>query len=203
MGGTVAGLLLAAGSASRFGGPKLLVEIDGMPLVRRAARAIVEAGAALTVVTGAYAQQVRAALTGIDAGFVHNEAWEQGMGGSIACGVRELSGCAAPPAACLLCLADQPLVGARELRLLLDTYRAAPLRIVASAYGGTLGPPCVFPSEFFAELARLEGAKGARGVLEAHRRLVTGLALPEAATDIDLPADCDAVMELLSKPDRA
>lgn len=48
-----AAVLLAAGSASRYGSPKQLAEIDGVPLVRRAAQAILECGAELSRLSGA------------------------------------------------------------------------------------------------------------------------------------------------------
>ena len=195
--GDVAAVLLAAGSASRFGSAKQLAPIAGLPLVRRAAQAIAATGTELVVVIGAYAGDVAAALSGISARLIHNPQWELGMGESIACGARELLSRAAAPSACLLCLADQPLIGVAQLQRLLDAAAADATRIIASDHGATLGPPCLFPAEFLAELTQLSGARGARVLLERHCSRVTTVAMPEAALDIDAPEDYARALRLL------
>jgi CTP:molybdopterin cytidylyltransferase MocA len=86
-------------------------------------------------------------------------------------------------------LVDQPLIGHAQFQQLIDAHRATPQAIVAADHGSTLGPPCLFPAAYFAELARLSGAQGARRVIEAHRPAVITLNMPEAAVDIDTPAD--------------
>ncbi len=71
----IAGILLAAGSATRMGQNKLLLELGGEPLVRRAARTALEAGLApLLVVVGHEAERVREALAGLPCRFVENPA---------------------------------------------------------------------------------------------------------------------------------
>lgn len=195
----LAAVLLAAGSASRFGSPKQLAEIGGVPLVRRAAEAILECRAELIVVTGANAELVSGVLRGLPVRLAHNPFWDLGMGESIARGFRELSRQLAPPVASLLCLVDQPMVGAPQLRRLIDRHLAEPRRIVVSDHGETVGPPCLFPAEFYAELAQLSGAKGARRVLEAHRDAVVTVSLPEAALDIDLPEDHARALQALAQ----
>ena len=185
----LAAVLLAAGSASRFGSPKQLAEIHGVALVRRTAQAILACGAELVVVTGAHAEQVADALRGLPLRLAHNPYWDLGMGESIARGFREVSRQLAPPAASLLCLVDQPMVGEPQLRRLIERHLAGPRRIVVSDHGETVGPPCLFPAEFYAELTQLSGTRGARKVLERHRDAVVTVSVPEAALDIDFPED--------------
>ena len=201
--GSVVAVLLAAGCAARFGSAKQLAPINGVALVRRAAQAIAANGVELLVVTGAYAEEVAEALSGIPASLIHNPQWQQGMGESIACGARELLGRGTSPSACLLCLADQPLIGAAQLQRVLSAATEQPRHIIACNHGETpagetLGPPCLFPAEFLAELARLSGAKGARALLEKHRQRVITLAMPEAARDIDAPEDYARARSLLA-----
>jgi molybdenum cofactor cytidylyltransferase len=193
----LAAVLLAAGSASRFGSPKQLADVEGTTLVRRAARAALDCGAELVVVTGAHAEAVTAALGGLPARRVHNVFWKQGMGESIGRGFRELQRQLAPPVAALLCLVDQPLVGAAQLRRLVERHRAEPRRIVISDYGDLVGPPCLFPAEYYDELSRLSGPGGARSVLQRHRGAVVTVAMPEAALDVDLPEDHERVLRML------
>ncbi len=66
----IAGLLLAAGGARRFGSQKLVARVDGVPIVRRAASVIAEATDRLIVVVGSESDAVRAALDGLDATIV-------------------------------------------------------------------------------------------------------------------------------------
>ena len=179
-------VLLAAGSASRYGSAKQLLPIDGEPMVRRAALAALQTGAQLLVVTGAHAAAVEAVLGGLPLELLHNPDWEQGLGSSIGCAFRRI-GRSSP--ASLVFLADQPLVGARELQRLIDRGRRMPGRIIAADHGSTLGPPCLFPRRWYPQLAALSGPQGARALLLKHAAEVEPLPLPQAAIDIDTPED--------------
>ena len=190
-------VLLAAGNASRFGSAKQRVLIGGVPMVRRAAQAALATGAGVSVITGAYADEVAQELAGLPLTLLHNTAWQQGMGSSIACGFRHLID-APVSAAAMVCLADQPLVGAAELQRLISVHHTAPERIVAADHGTTLGAPCLFPRRYYAELAALAGAQGARRLLDIHAQHVTAVAMPEAAVDVDTPLDYERLIHAAS-----
>jgi CTP:molybdopterin cytidylyltransferase MocA len=181
-------LVLAAGSAGRFGAPKQCVHVDGVPLVRRAALAGLGVGADVVVVTGANAGAVAEALQGLPLETLHNAGWADGMGTSIACGIRHVAQNAGGRAA-LICLSDQPLVGTAQLQRLIDAHGETPDHIIAADHGTALGPPCIFPRRFYPELAALPGAEGARRVLAAHAADVRIVAMPEASVDIDTRDD--------------
>ena len=67
----VAGVVLAAGASRRMGRNKMLLELEGEPLVRRAARRALEAGLTpVVVVLGHEADRARAALAGLRAGWL-------------------------------------------------------------------------------------------------------------------------------------
>jgi CTP:molybdopterin cytidylyltransferase MocA len=187
-------LLLAAGNASRYGSAKQRVLITGISMVRRAALAALATGAGLIVVTGAHAEAVAEELAGLPVTLLHNTHWPQGMGGSIASGFRYLLQTAASSAAAIVCLADQPLIGHAELQRLIAAHRNAPDRIIAADHGAALGPPCLFPSHYYAELAKLSGAQGARKVLERYPAEVDTVAMPQAAVDIDTPDDYERLV---------
>ena len=178
-------IVLAAGEAKRFGSAKLVMPIDGVPLVRRAVLAALGTGAQVVVVTGAHRAAVDACITDLAAARVFNANWADGMGGSIACGIAALRSCDAT----VIALADQALVGSGEFAALIAAHEHAPERIIAAQFDGVLGPPCLFPRRHFAELAALRGETGARILLRRHAADVEPLALPAAATDIDTPAD--------------
>ena len=177
-------VLLAAGTSTRFGALKQLHRFHGVPLVRRAALAALDTGLPVWIVTGAHAERVEEAVAGLPLRVVHNAAWAQGMGGSLALGVRE-----AAASAVLVMLADQPLVTTENLKELLAQHGADPKTIVAADYGEVLGPPCLFPAEFFAELEALHGDRGARALFKQHPERVQRVPMPRAAVDVDTPAD--------------
>ena len=84
----VAGIVLAAGSAQRLGYPKQVLDWNGEALVRRAARAALEAGLdPVIVVTGAYHGEVKRALEGLNLRVVNNADWEDGQSTSVRAGV--------------------------------------------------------------------------------------------------------------------
>ncbi len=86
---SVAAIIVAAGSSSRLGQPKQLVLVDGEPLLQRAIRCAVEAGAEpVFVVLGAHRQDIQNA---VDFGFARvlvNDDWEEGLASSIRTGMK-------------------------------------------------------------------------------------------------------------------
>jgi CTP:molybdopterin cytidylyltransferase MocA len=184
----VGAVVLAAGGSTRLGRPKQLVTLHGEALVRRAARAALEAGAApVVVVVGAGAAEVRAALAGLpDVDVVENADWADGMASSLAAGLRVLEH--AGVAGALLTLADQPRVQARDLSALLAAF-AAGAGVAAAEYAGTVGAPAVVGRARFAELLALRGDRGAGGWLRGLGSAVTRVPVPGAAFDVDTPED--------------
>jgi molybdenum cofactor cytidylyltransferase len=191
----VAAVLLAAGGSRRLGQPKQLVELDGRPLVRRAAQAALAAGCSpVLAVLGARAREVAAALAGLGVEAVPNEAHAEGIASSIRAGVAA-AGRATP--ACdgvLLLLVDQPRADAALLaRLLARFAQGRGERIAACAYGGGLGAPAIFPRAQLPELAALRGDRGAKPLLEAARGRVLEVPFPGGALDVDTPDDLAAL----------
>ncbi|MDE0455301.1 MAG: nucleotidyltransferase family protein [Gammaproteobacteria bacterium] len=184
-------VILAAGAARRFGSPKQLAMYRGETLVARSVRLAHEAGAGtICVVLGYRAEAIRRALQRgrVPAGrttTVRNARWRDGMGRSLACGVRALDRRAR---AVLLCLADQPLLEAADFAALVRAWRASPRSVVASRYAGKPGVPAIFPRSQFADLKSLSGDRGAR-VLLASSNDVLSVPIPLAAVDIDEPRD--------------
>lgn len=181
--------MLAAGASTRLGFPKQLVVHEGEPLVRRIASAAVDAGAnPVVVVLGANSELVEPALSGLAAvTTVVNRKWSDGLATSLAAGLAEVF----KDDACdgvLVVLADQPLIDAAALRRLLAAFEGE-RRLVASAYGGTVGVPAVFGREHADALMRLKGDIGAGSWLRDRLGEVTRVPLGVAAVDIDTMSD--------------
>jgi molybdenum cofactor cytidylyltransferase len=191
----IAAVVLAAGASTRLGFPKQLIVHEGEPLVRRAAMAAIEAGASpVVVVLGANASAIAPALSGLTpVTTVLNLEWSKGLASSLTAGLSAVL----EDASCdgvLVTLADQPLVDAAALGRLIAMFNGE-RRIVASAYGDTIGVPALFGREHIDDLMRLTGDAGAGAWLRNRRTEATCVPLGAAALDIDTPADAARLSE--------
>ncbi|WP_142859083.1 nucleotidyltransferase family protein [Salinigranum halophilum] len=187
----VAGVLLAAGTSSRFGDAnKLLATYEGTPLVRHAAETLVEAGLApLVAVVGYQRDRVTAALSGLPFTVVENPQYDEGQATSVRRGVEALD----PDVdAVVFALGDMPAVAPESVRALVDVYRTESWTALAAAYEGERGNPVFFDRQHFDALAGVSGDRGGRRILTAG----TGSALVETGDagvrrDVDTRADLD------------
>jgi molybdenum cofactor cytidylyltransferase len=184
------GVLLAAGTSSRFGAPKPLAQFDGATLLERALRAAcaVLSPADIFVVVGAHAERLRPSIVAHGAHAVRNERYAEGIGLSIGVGVAAL-----PPTATavLILLADQPRVTGDDLAHLVDAWRRHPDARACAHFEGVRGAPAIFPAADFAALRALRGDRGARALLREDEdgRPLVEVAMPHAAFDVDTPDD--------------
>jgi molybdenum cofactor cytidylyltransferase len=179
-----------------MGSPKQTLRFRGESLLRRAARAAQEAGCRpVIVVTGAHAELSRRELEGLDVREVLNPLWETGMASSIRVGVEGLLGVVPDAVAAVLLLCDQPHVTAEVISGLVGAHRATGSTIVASTYGGNFGVPALFNRTLFDELARLEGAAGAKQVIQRHVAEAHFLPFPGGEVDVDTPDDFSGLIE--------
>ena len=187
----VAGVLLAAGSGSRLGQPKALVELGGSRLVDRGIGLLQAGGAGpLVVVTGAAPLTLPGVIT------VHNPDWASGMGSSLAVGLRAVpDGCAAA----VVALVDQPLIGAAAVRRLIAAH-AAGATVAVAGYQGQPRNPVLLAREHWPEVISLAaGDVGARPFLRAHPDLVTLVECADTGQpdDLDTPADLARLTRML------
>jgi molybdenum cofactor cytidylyltransferase len=186
----VAAVVLAAGGSIRFGKPKQLAIFQGEPLVRRIVTAAKDAGCApVVVVVGAGAAQITPVLAELPVSIIEHPNWSNGLGSSIAVGVKHAVTIAANLDAVILLSCDQPFVNAATLRQLIQLNLENGKAIVASAYAETLGIPALFDRSCFGDLLQLRGDSGAKGIILARRHDVAPFSFPAAAVDIDTIAD--------------
>lgn len=185
----IGGLLLAAGGSSRLGQPKQLLKFKGKTLLRHAAEALASSMCdPVVVVLGAEIERSAAEIEGLGGTTCLNANWRSGMSSSISVGLAKLIEISPDLDAVLISLCDQPFVSAEMLNRFGEKFAATNAAVVAAAYNGVTGVPALFSRELFGELSRLDGDKGARGLIRS-RPGVENINLPEAAFDVDTADD--------------
>jgi CTP:molybdopterin cytidylyltransferase MocA len=195
----VAAVVLAAGSATRMGTNKLLLDAGGQPLVCHVIEAASEGGCQQVIAI--YAQEEVQVAIGSSAVCVHNPDAASGQASSLRTGL------AAVPeemAAALLMLGDQPLVGARTVEQLLRRWRREGARpAVASTYGEKRDwrPPVLIDRGLFPELMGLTGDAGARQLFDRRPELLDTVQAAGREDDVDTPEDYAKIVQLFPRRD--
>jgi molybdenum cofactor cytidylyltransferase len=187
----ISGIVLAAGTGSRFGDTKQLEVLDGKPLSQHAIDAAAAAGLdEILVVTGHDAEAVEAVITLPDrARFVRNLRYREGLSSSMAAAFHDI---AQDSEAAVVLMADQPGVTADVIAALVATFRATRKQIVRAAYRDGPGP-ALLSREIYAEAGHLHGDVGARVLMASHPEWVEDVPIDE-----DVPRDIDVREDLPS-----
>jgi len=179
----IAGLLLAAGRSTRFGGDKLLALVHGAPVLSWSAAALAAEVDALFLVVPPDSASQLLAVAGVTAVTVENASRDDGLASSIRAGIAVLP---THVEAVVIALADQPFVSPGIVRRLRERWSAGDVRAVAPRYREGRGHPVLFGRSTFPALQALEGDEGAKALLES---LGTGLGLVDV--DEAMPSDVD------------
>lgn len=187
---SVAGLVLAAGAGRRFGRPKAGVELEGVTLVERSARALRLGGCGPVVaVLGAEIIDV----PGADV-IVHNPAWADGLGSSLRAGLDALEARGPDVEAVVVVLCDQPGLGGPAVERMRSASEGASSLAVAT-FAGVRAHPVLLGADHWGGVGELAvGERGAKPYLERQGDAVREVAcdgLGDAA-DVDRPDDLTA-----------
>jgi CTP:molybdopterin cytidylyltransferase MocA len=184
----IGGLVLAAGAATRFGGPKQLADLDGVPLLEHSLRAMIAAPVGrVVVVLGSGADEIAASVNLHGAEPCVCSRWEEGQAASLACGLAELESCEAV----VVTLGDQPRMSSDAIRRVIAARDGAPA--VRATYRGEPGHPVLLESDLFERLRNVSGDKGARNLLMCVQVLDVPCDDLGGGEDIDTRAELDAL----------
>ena len=182
-------ILLAAGGSRRLGAAKQLIRYRTRPLLAHAIAAARDAlpCSPLIIVVGSEPLRMRLVVRRARSGarVVANARWQEGMATSLRAGLDAVPRSAS---AALVLLVDQPRVDAAAIARLVTAWRRRPGVAAAARYDARVGVPAVLPRRHWRALNELKGDQGARALLRGHAA-PTLVAMPEAALDIDTPAD--------------
>ena len=179
---TTLAAVLAAGDGSRFGGPKLRVDLRGRPLVTWALDAALAAGLDETVViTGGedLSDLVPVGVTVLD-----NPDWADGQATSVQVAVRHAE--AGGHDAVVIGLGDSPMVPPAAWR----AVAAVEAPLVTAEFAGDRRPPVRLAREVW-PLLPTEGDEGARGLLRGRPDLVTAVPCAGDPRDVDTEGDLE------------
>lgn len=187
----VGAVLLAAGSGSRLGGrPKSLLELGGVPLIRRQLIALSGAGVdEVAVVLGHHADAIEAAVQAFPVTLVRNPAPDDGQASSVRIGLQALSG---KLDAVIVALADQPLVNAQDITALIAAFKQrGDAAMVVPRVAGEPGNPVIFEAGLRDEWLAGDVDAACRRWREDHPSRVHWFDTDNGRyrVDIDTPAD--------------
>ncbi|MGN8896930.1 nucleotidyltransferase family protein [Flavonifractor sp. HCP28S3_F3] len=182
----VGGVLLASGQGRRFGSNKLLAEVEGIPLYRRAMDTLAGAGLHRLAVCSPYPEILAA---GENSGFLplRNEHAAEGISASVRLGLsamEDLDGV-------LFAVCDQPYLTTESIINLINSFQELKTAICALSWQGQRGNPVIFPRDLFGELAALTGDVGGGAVIRRHpdRLLLVEAFSTWELSDVDKPED--------------
>ena len=187
--GAVAAVLLAAGQSRRMGAAnKLLLPIEGEPMVHRAAENLLGSAASEVVaVLGHESEAVAEALEGLALHTVVNPDHGSGQMTSVRAGVAALRG---PWSGVLVCLADQPALTAADIDFLIERFQATSgAHIVVPTHEGARGNPVLLPAAFRDDLVAGGMNVGCRQLIDRNPERVRTVEAPNDhfTTDVDTP----------------
>jgi molybdenum cofactor cytidylyltransferase len=185
----VAAIVLAAGQSRRMGDiNKLLVKVDGLAMVARAADAALASGAdPVIVVTGHQREKVEKILTGRAVELLYNADFAEGMSTSVRAGLTALP---ADIGAALVCLGDMPHVDSGLISLLIAGFDPARGHaICVPTYKGKRGNPVLWAARYFPAMKQLAGDVGARHLIGEYSDAVHEIECgdPAVTFDVDTP----------------
>lgn len=191
---TVGAVLLAAGAGERMGRrPKCMLQLGGVPIVRRMLIAMSGAGVdEVVVVLGHHADVVEPLVRDFPVTVVHNPMPDAGIMSSQRMGLAALS---RRYDAVLMALADQPLIGADDISMLIRAWKKRPegTGVVFPEVSGKKGNPVLVGADVRDQILADGANVGCRQWRERHPELVTPFVTDcqRYLVDVDTPEDID------------
>ena len=186
----VIAVVLAAGAGSRFGGGKLLAQLEGRPVLQHVLDALAAAGLDdVVVVLGDDAVAVQAAMQWRSERHVRNPDPARGLASSLQIGLAAAGeGSGGPPHAALIVLGDQPDLHPETVVAILAA--ADGTHAIVPRYEQDRGRnPVLLPAALWPVAHDLSGDQGLGAWLAAHPEAVREVPLAGANPDIDRQAD--------------
>jgi len=189
-------VILAAGSSSRLGYAKQLVEFHGKSLLQHA----IDVSDSLEfdtkiLVLGARKDKIESEIDLKEFEVVTNESWEEGMSSSIKKGVLRSQELENELDHLVILLSDQPFVSKERIEELIQVQLDKNTQATYSEYAGDIGVPAIFSAEVFHDLKELKGDQGAKKLIHDKKLDYEIVKFEKGNFDVDTAED----VELLKK----
>ncbi|MBO9672250.1 MAG: nucleotidyltransferase family protein [Sphingobacteriaceae bacterium] len=183
-------IILAAGSSSRLGRPKQLLDYKGKTLLQTVINEALETNCKpVIVVLGANAKEIASQHPHNQISIVINESWENGMASSIVAGLSTMIKTNSEIDSIIIAVADQAFIKMSNFNNLIEKHKETGKNIIASAYDETIGTPVLFKKDYFEALLALKGAEGAKKILKQYPQDLETVVFERGGTDIDTETD--------------
>lgn len=183
-------IILAAGSSSRLGRPKQLLDYKGKTLLQTVINEALETSCRPVItVLGANAKEIASQHQHDQVNFVINESWENGMASSIVAGLSAMIKNNSEIESIIIAVADQAFIKMSNFNNLIEKQKETGKDIIASAYAETIGTPVFFKKRYFEALLSLKGAEGAKKILKQYPQAVETVVFEHGEIDIDTETD--------------
>lgn len=177
-------LILAAGESKRFNGIKALAPWKDGTFLSHAIHTAQATTSHIIVVTGAHQDALTLPLQ--DTNVVFNPDWANGMGRSLAVGLKAIVDQDEYASLVTVLPVDQPFVTADHLNALASRAHECGQCVLTSS-NETIGPPAAIPRHMFDDVLSLSGDRGLKTVLQPDDYQTIPNA--SALVDIDTPAE--------------
>ena len=186
----IGAVILAAGSSSRLGRPKQLVEYQDKTLLQHTVDSVSE----LTfdpalLILGAHADEIRDQTDTKAVMLVDNEQWSEGIASSIRLGLSESLKLNASLHHILFLLSDQPYIDTELIQNLIKQHTGGTRPITACYYKEDIGVPAIFSRSFFPQLMNLTGDIGAKKIIAQNIEKVATVRFKKGFFDVDTVED--------------
>lgn len=200
----MAGIILAAGMSTRFGGTKQLAEIGDKRLLEIVVDAALQSSLdQVIVVLGFQAKKVSTLLEKRykkgSIQILKNHHYEKGMSQSIRIGIERIRN---RFQSIMILLGDQPMIDADMIDLLIRRFQSSKKGICVPVYKGRKGPPVIFDQKFYKDMMSIEGDIGARKILLKNPDSILSVDVPSAKLfiDVDSVADIEKLKSSFKEP---
>lgn len=190
-------IILAAGMSKRMETPKLLLPLNGAPMIYHPiALALQQKLNPIVVIAGQYIEEIKNVLKNCsEITYVYNPDYQSGMASSLKLGIQTIAG---QVDAAMIFLGDQPFVHKQVVRSLQVEYENEKdngVWIVRPCYAGQQGHPILFDHNLFGHFATIKGDEGGRSIIRSHKNYLKLIDFSEIlwGMDIDTPEDYEKV----------
>ncbi|MFQ5918661.1 MAG: NTP transferase domain-containing protein [Thermoplasmata archaeon] len=183
----ISAVVLAAGTSSRMGRPKPLLEVDGRRLLERVLGAVRGSGAEeVVLVLGSHADRVLEEVPLDGAKVVVNERYPEGLSTSIRAGIHALS---AEAESSFVVLADQPFLQPETLDAISEEWRATHAPILIPTFQGVRGNPVLLDRSVFDDVEEITGDRGCRSIFGDYKGEIVEVPVSDPGVLLDIDTE--------------